>query len=208
MIQLSPKLAALISPRASPRLTAVRLPPQPPPMELDNTATSSSDSTPCSKSCSCAKCDSDSEMSDLSLDDVESASHDSASVCSSTTDGSDLYSMMDDLKLHMHTLHAASKDVAGQMTSLYQRAKDEDIQWYDEPLQFQHAASKEWAAKKKLPAAPTLREFFDACFDSAISLDLETRILHFTKEDAAALWGGQRRLTIFDIIGLLPSLFL
>jgi hypothetical protein len=201
-------------------------------MMLDDNASSSdtdaeeSEEDCCSKSCSCADNDATSSKSCSCADDdaatsaAADATDDTASSMSHLelenyasddepdSEGETLYSVMDDLKKQVATLHAASGGVAGQMASLYERAKLEEVQWYDEPLEIRAAPVRTWAAKKKLPANPTLRDFLDTCFDSAISLDLETRVLHFTKEDAAALWGGQRRITIFEVIGLLPTLFL
>ena len=52
-----------------------------------------------------------------------------------------------------------------------------------------------------------MEDFLDACYAAAKSMDLESRVLVFGKADAAALWNGQRRLTVFEIIALLPSLF-
>jgi hypothetical protein len=32
-------------------------------------------------------------------------------------------------------------------------------------------------------------------------------MITFKKEDAAILWNGRRRLSVFDMVGLIPSLF-
>jgi hypothetical protein len=77
----------------------------------------------------------------------------------------------------------------------------------DDPL-VPRQGLKEWLERRGLKEDTlTLRAFLDAIFSAATSMDLETRVLTFAKKDANALWAGQTRLTIFDVIAALPQLF-
>jgi hypothetical protein len=118
-----------------------------------------------------------------------------------------LDTLMDQLKEQMAVIHRTSTHVRTQMKGLMKRAKKESIQWMDEPLQPKTAAVRSWVRKHGLPARPTLQEFLDASFASAESLDLETRMLTFSKADANSLWGGAQRLSVFDLLTRLPAVF-
>jgi hypothetical protein len=125
---------------------------------------------------------------------------DSESDCETTED------VMRDLKSQMEQIEALSKSLDTHIVDLYRRTKADTVDWMHEPLKPRSHIGV-WCAKKQLSARPTIREFIDACFSSASSMDLNSRTLTFCKEDAVALWNGQRRLTVFDIIERIPTIF-
>jgi hypothetical protein len=58
-----------------------------------------------------------------------------------------------------------------------------------------------------LPETPTIDELSSAIFAAAQSLDYESRMLTFRKQDADMLWQGQQRLSIYEVIAKVPTLF-
>jgi len=121
--------------------------------------------------------------------------------------GESLEAIIGELKAQMTTLDAACGEVRGQVKSLFRRARTEEVRWMDDPL-VPRQGLKEWLERRGLKEDTlTLRAFLDAVFSAATSMDLETRVLTFAKKDANALWAGQTRLTIFDVIAALPQLF-
>jgi hypothetical protein len=139
---------------------------------------------------------------------------DDASSTSSTTSLEDLDTatapledLMGELKQQMRAVNSASQHIAHQIKGLYSRAKHESVEWWSDQLT-PRAATRNWIKTRPgLPARPTLEEFIGAVFDAALTMDLETRVMTFKREDAIALWNGQTRQTIFDVIGALPRLF-
>ena len=121
-------------------------------------------------------------------------------------DDESLTTVMKEFKEQMDQIEKVSESISKQVTQLYARAKEETTDWLNEPLS-PRPLLKEWLKERGLTTRPTMEEFLDACYASAKSMDLESRVLVFGKADAAALWNGQRRLTVFEIIGLLPGLF-
>jgi hypothetical protein len=121
-------------------------------------------------------------------------------------DDESLTTVMKEFKEQMDQIEKVSESISKQVTQLYARAKEETTDWLNEPLS-PRPLLKEWLKERGLTIRPTMEEFLDACYASAKSMDLESRVLVFGKADAAALWNGQRRLTVFEIIGLLPGLF-
>jgi hypothetical protein len=117
-----------------------------------------------------------------------------------------LSGVMDDFKKQMREIERASKSIDSQVTQLYTRAKEEAVDWLSESLT-PKPALKAWLKSRGLPPRPNMDEFLDACYSAAKSMDLESRILIFHKADAVALWGGQRRLTVFEMVALIPTLF-
>jgi hypothetical protein len=116
----------------------------------------------------------------------------------------ELSGIMADLKGQMEELHQVSKEIHRDVINLYRRAKDEkDL---DGPLH-PKAHVRDWLKKRGVTRNPTMSEFLDACYDAAKKIDLDSRVITFHAEDAAILWNGQRRLTVFDMVGLLPGLF-
>lgn len=122
-------------------------------------------------------------------------------------DGESLTDIMEDLKEQMTKIVEASTEVRGQVKSLFKRAKRELVEWMEEPMRPRTAAVKAWLAAHDLPPQPTLTEFLKACYAAATSLDLESRVITFNKKDAAALWDGEQRLTVFDLVARLPTVF-
>jgi hypothetical protein len=106
----------------------------------------------------------------------------------------------------MDQIDTITKSLDTHVLELYERAKIETVDWMKEPMKPRRHIQK-WCALHELSSRPTIDEFTDACFKAAWSVDLESRVLTFKKEDAAILWNGQRRLTVFDMINLIPSLF-
>jgi hypothetical protein len=117
-----------------------------------------------------------------------------------------LESLLGDLKEQMHQIYTASTAITQQVQSVYSRAKHETTDWMTEPLKTR-SALRPWLESHGLPTKPTLHEFLDACFAAATSVDLETRVMTFRREDAALLWNGQTRITVFDMIAAIPTLF-
>jgi hypothetical protein len=110
-------------------------------------------------------------------------------------DGETLTDIMEDLKEQMGKLAEASTE------------KRELVEWMEEPMRPRTAAVRSWLAAHNLPPEPTLKAFLAACYAAATSLDLESRVITFNKKDAAALWGGEQRLTVFDLVARLPTVF-
>lgn len=128
-----------------------------------------------------------------------------------TESGSDseqegLDTVVSELKQQMATIERISTELTTHVTELFQRTKRETTDWMQEPLKAMPAVEK-WCVEHGLPAAPTLDEFVTSCFVAARSLDLETRIATFKKEDAEVLWKGKQRISIFEILSILPTLF-
>ena len=123
----------------------------------------------------------------------------------SESDAESLSDVMSEFKDQMRQIEQAAQSIDAQVTSLYSRAKTEATDWLNEPLS-PTPKLQAWLNGRTLPSNPTMEEFLDLCFEAATSMDLESRVLTFSKADAV-LWNGQRRLTIFDMIGLIPTLF-
>jgi hypothetical protein len=122
---------------------------------------------------------------------------------SSMESDEELSSIMAELKGQMEELHRASNEIHKDVVNLYKRAKETDL---EAPLHFKPHV-RDWLKKRGLPKQLTMSEFLDACYDAAKKIDLESRVITFHTEDAAILWNGQRRLTVFDMVSLLPGLF-
>jgi hypothetical protein len=125
---------------------------------------------------------------------------------SDSDDEGSLTLVMSEFKKQMEEIERASKAIDTQITNLYSRVKEESVDWMNEPL-VPRPPLKAWLKAKGYPPHPTVEEFLDICYASAKTMDLESRVVCFHKDDAAALWNGQRRLTVFDIVGLIPTLF-
>ena len=121
-------------------------------------------------------------------------------------DDESLTAVMKEFKEQMDQIETVSESIGKQVSHLYTRAKEETTDWLNEPLS-PKPPLKEWLRQRGLTTRPTMDDFLDACYAAAKSMDLESRVLVFGKTDAAALWNGQRRLTVFEIIALLPGLF-
>jgi hypothetical protein len=158
-----------------------------------------------------------SPISSSSGDSATSDTDDMNSSSSSNGSGGDvresLKEMMQSLKEKMNSIEAASKQIDGQVQTLCNKAKEEDtaastlMDWTKEHLEPLSDDVLDWIVLQGLSATPTLDEFMKAVFAAAESLDLATRTVTMSAEDAAILWGGQRQITVFEIIGLLPTLF-
>jgi hypothetical protein len=115
--------------------------------------------------------------------------------------------VMSGLVAQMEQLVKASEKIDGAVLSLYERAKAETVVWMQEPLR-PNPAVKAWCAKHRLPETPTIDALFTAILAAAQSLDYESRMLTFRKLDADMLWQGQQRLSIYEVIAKVPTLFL
>ena len=122
---------------------------------------------------------------------------------SSMESDEELSGIMAELKGQMEELHRASKEIHRDVVNLYKRAKDTDLEGPLHPKP--HV--RDWLKKRGVTRHPTMSEFLDACYDAAKKIDLDSRVITFHTEDAAVLWTGQRRLTVFDMVSLLPGLF-
>jgi hypothetical protein len=124
----------------------------------------------------------------------------------SDSDGESVSDVLKGLTQQMESIDSMTKTLDSHILSLYERARVETVDWMKEPLKPRKHIQK-WCSLHGLPARPTMDEFMDACLAAAWSVDLETRVVTFKKEDAATLWGGQRRITVFDMVRLVPTLF-
>ena len=122
------------------------------------------------------------------------------------TDQEGLETILSDLKAQMERIEANSNELTTHVVDLFQRAKRETVDWMQEPLR-PKSPIEAWCTQHGLSKTPTLQEFTDACFTAATSLDLETRIATFKKEDAEILWKGKRRISVFELMSLIPTLF-
>ena len=114
--------------------------------------------------------------------------------------------VISELKRQMTTIEEVSNELTTHVTDLFQRTKRETTDWMHEPL-IPMPCVQEWCRVHGLSSTPTLDEFIEACFTAASFMDLETRIATFKKEDAEALWGGRRRISVFEILSSIPTLF-
>jgi len=110
------------------------------------------------------------------------------------------------LKVQVLQLDTITQSIDKGLLDLFYRVKCETTDWMTEPLR-PESKILAWCRKNNLPDTPSADIFIDACFANATSIDLETRMLTFAKEDAVALWNGQQRVSIFEIIASMPKLF-
>ncbi len=138
---------------------------------------------------------------------MNSTQMDTNSVASSDDSLESLEDILSDFKTQIRALVTFTNGIDAQVKRLYAKAKEETVNWATEPL-IPAAHVKAWFEEHGLGETPTIREFLEAVFKAALTMDYETRILTFRKKDAEILWKGQQSLTVFDIIGCIPSLFL
>ncbi len=120
-----------------------------------------------------------------------------------------LTDVMADLRQQITSLSDATSSVRHQVKSLFRRAKHETVVWMEEPLTPRTAAVRRWCAENDLPETPTLNAFLDTLFSKKkTTLDVETRMLTVAAADAAALFQGRRQITVFELLTVLPTLFL
>jgi len=124
---------------------------------------------------------------------------------SSMESDEELLGIMAELKGQMEELHRASNEIHKDFVKLYKRAQQDDTDLKAPLTPKPHV--RDWLKKRGLSRQLTMSEFLDACYDAAKKIDLESRVITFHAEDAAVLWNGQRRLTVFDMVSLLPGLF-
>jgi len=123
-----------------------------------------------------------------------------------SSDDMSITDVMDDVRTQMNEIERASQTITQQISQLYSRAKEETTDWLTEPLTAKPALSA-WLHERGLPYRISIDDFLDACYKSAKFMDLESRVITFHKVDANALWNGQRRMTVFDLISMIPTLF-
>jgi hypothetical protein len=124
----------------------------------------------------------------------------------SESDDESVSDVLSALKTQMEQIDVMAKSLDTHVLELYRRAKTETVDWMNEPVKPRRHIQK-WCALHGLGLRPTIAEFTDAVLAAAWSLDMESRVLTFKKEDAAVLWNGQRRITVFDMIARVPTLF-
>jgi len=137
---------------------------------------------------------------------VESLPKVDSESSSDSEDSDSLGNIMNDFKAQMEEIDRATKSISNQVINLYVRAKEETVDWLVEPL-VPKPALKAWLKSRGLSPRISIEEFLDECYSAAKSMDLESRVLTFSKVDAVALWNGQQRLTVFDITNSIPTLF-
>jgi hypothetical protein len=142
------------------------------------------------------------------LDDASSISsfEDESSSEDEEKAAEELHAVIDTFKHQMHQIYVASQAAEQQVGRLLTRAKEETAPAVVEPLRPRPAMAA-WLAARGLPADPSLEECMTFCLDAAESHDLETRTILFSQDDAAVLTRGQRRVTVFDMLRLIPALF-
>jgi hypothetical protein len=121
-----------------------------------------------------------------------------------------LHETIDTFKHQMHQIYMASKAAEEQVARIALRAKEDAAEVQVQPLR-PRAATSAWLAERAergAKADPSLAEFMELCLDAAESQDLETRTITFSAADAAVLTGGQRRVTVFELLRLVPRLFI
>jgi hypothetical protein len=123
-----------------------------------------------------------------------------------SSDDISISDVMDDVRTQMNEIERASQTITEQLSQLYSRAKEESTDWLTEPLIPKPALSA-WLQERGLPNRISIDEFLNACYSSAKFMDLDSRVITFHKVDANAIWNGQRRMTVFDIISTIPTLF-
>ncbi len=117
-----------------------------------------------------------------------------------------LSELMEVLKVQASQLDTITRSLDKGILELFYRVKGETTDWMTEPLRPESKVLA-WCRKNNLPDTPTIDAFIDECFEHATSIDLETRMLTFAKDDAVVLWNGQQRVSIFEIIASVPRLF-
>lgn len=118
----------------------------------------------------------------------------------------ELHAVIDTFKHQMHQIYVASQAAEQQVGRLLTRAKEETAPVVVEPLRPQPAVAN-WLRERGLPTDPSLEEFLGFCLDAAEAQDLDTRTILFRQADATVLTKGQRRVTVFEMLRLLPGLF-
>jgi hypothetical protein len=124
----------------------------------------------------------------------------------SESDEESIFAVMNEFKQSMESIVQGAKVVDARVRKIFQRAKKESTDWLNEPLAAKPAV-KAWLEQRGLSSPISIEQFIDACYSAAKTMDLETRILTFSKEDAAILWEGKRRITVFEMTSMIPALF-
>ena len=117
-----------------------------------------------------------------------------------------LSEVLEVVKVQVSQIETITRSLDKGILDLFYRVKCETTDWMTEPLR-PETKILAWCRKNNLPSTPSIDTFIEACFACATSIDLETRMLTFAKEDAVILWNGQQRLSIFEIIASVPRLF-
>ncbi len=118
-----------------------------------------------------------------------------------------LETLLTTLKGQLTGLAAETRSARHQVKQLFARAKTETTDWWSEPLSPSSSDLSAWLKKHGASAEPSLSEFVDLVLSKAKSLDLESRVLTFSKGDAAVLFDGQTQATVFELLTRLPTLF-
>jgi hypothetical protein len=113
--------------------------------------------------------------------------------------------VMSGLVAQMEQLVTASERIDDAVLNLYARAKAETVSWMHEPLKPTPIVAA-WCKKNRVEAT-TIDSLSDAIFAMA-QMDYESRMLTFRRQDADMLWQGQQRLSIYEVIARIPTLFL
>ena len=121
-------------------------------------------------------------------------------------EGESMKEIMGEMVVQMSQVDCITRMIENDLNSLIYRMRCETVTWMTEPL-MPSKKIEEWCNAHNLSQNLSIDSFMDACFEVATSIDLETRMLTFSKEDAGVLWGGRQRLSIFDLIASLPTLF-
>ena len=124
----------------------------------------------------------------------------------SESDEESIFAVMNEFKQSMESIVQGTNVVDAQLRKVFRRAKKESTDWLNEPLSAKSAV-KAWLEQRGLSSPISIEQFIDACYSAAKTMDLETRILTFSKEDAAILWEGKRRITVFEMTSMIPALF-
>ncbi len=122
---------------------------------------------------------------------------------SDTDSDESIVEVLANLRKQMDDVFGAAGSVRSQMKQLFRRAKTEITDWTVEPLQPKPRIQK-WLADRGVTET-TIEALLTAVFAAAESVDLESRVLTFKRPDAAALFQGERQVTLFDLIARVPE---
>jgi len=130
-------------------------------------------------------------------------------VMNSESESDDEESMsviMKQFKESMESIVNETALIDARVKQVFRRAKKETTDWLNEPFDVKPAV-KAWLHERGLPSPISIEQLIDACYSAAKTMDLETRMLTFSREDAAVLWDGHRRITVFDMTTRITNLF-
>jgi hypothetical protein len=123
-----------------------------------------------------------------------------------SSDEESLTMVMSSFTEHMVSVDELTQALDSQVRNTLSRLKRETIDWLTEPL-MPKPPVKEWLEKHGQSSPISMEQFLDTCYSAAKTMDLESRMLTFSIDDAAVLCNARRRISLFDLVANLPNLF-